>query len=52
MVLDPIVLIDDVDTELLRLLAAKAMNPKPGKKSDSFKRMMSKRNSSINGEIG
>ena len=30
---------DDVDTDLLRLLAAKAMNPKPAnKKGDSLKR--------------
>lgn len=33
------VFVDDVDTDLLRLLAAKAMNNKSSKKGDSLKRL-------------
>ena len=41
---------DDVDTDLLRLLAAKAMTHKSSKKSDSLKRLSGGKNGA-NGEF-
>ena len=43
--------IDDVDTDLLRLLAAKAMNHKSCKKGDSLKRLSGGKNGANGAEF-